>query len=176
MPCAGWAKANITLSKPMFSVEYKSPLGPITLESDGKAITSVQFHSTTGKNNGPMPPVLKEALQQLSQYFQGKRKDFQLPLAPKGTPFQQEVWHLVAQIPWGKTITYGKVAAQLGDIKKIRAAAAAIGKNPCLILIPCHRVLGADGKLTGYAGGIEKKKALLTLEKAAIFASQQTLF
>lgn len=161
----------------MHSVVYESPLGPISLGSDGKAITSAQFTSTIQpKTTGPLPPVLKEAMQQLSQYFQGKRKDFKLPLAPQGTPFQQEVWQLVAQIPWGKTITYGKVAAQLGDVKKIRAAAAAIGKNPCLIFIPCHRVLGADGNLTGYAGGIEKKKALLTLEKAAIFATQQTLF
>jgi methylated-DNA-[protein]-cysteine S-methyltransferase len=118
--------------------------------------------------NGPLPSILKEAEQQLGQYFQGKRKAFHLPLAPKGTDFQQAVWQKLQEIPHGQFSTYGKIAAQLGDVKKVRAVAAAIAKNPIAILIPCHRVVGARGEMTGFAWGIERKKALLKLEKASI--------
>jgi methylated-DNA-[protein]-cysteine S-methyltransferase len=110
--------------------------------------------------------ILAEAAQQLQEYLEEKRSEFNLPLAPEGTDFQKKVWTLLQTIPFGKTQTYAQMADRLGDPKVIRAAASANGKNPIAIVIPCHRVIGSDGSLTGYAGGLENKKFLLQLEKA----------
>lgn len=109
-------------------------------------------------------PVLVQASQQLSEYLAGTRKSFDIPLLPQGTPFQERVWRHLQTIPYGYTVTYLKVAQSLGDPKSVRAVGAANGKNPISIFIPCHRVIGTSGKLTGYAGGIEQKKILLAHE------------
>jgi methylated-DNA-[protein]-cysteine S-methyltransferase len=127
-------------------------------------------------STGIKPPVLKETEQQLNAYFKNQLKKFNIPLAPKGTEFQQAVWQKLQNIPYGKTITYGKLAAQMGDVKKMRAVGMANGKNPIPIIIPCHRVIGADGNLTGYAGGLEKKVILLKHEGANVLANQLTFF
>ncbi len=112
-------------------------------------------------------PVLLQTILQLDEYFAGRRKQFSLPLSPAGTAFQQKVWQQLIQIPFAETITYLHVAKRLGNVKSIRAAASANGKNPLAIIIPCHRVVGADGKLTGYAGGLHRKQWLLEHEAKA---------
>lgn len=118
--------------------------------------------------------LLQKAMQQLEEYFRGNRKQFDLPLNPQGTPFQQKVWNELLKIDYGSTATYLQMAKRLGDVKAIRAAASANGKNPIGIIIPCHRVIGADGKLTGYAGGLHRKQWLL--EHEAKFAGHPLLF
>lgn len=119
-------------------------------------------------------PLLQKALQQLEAYFAGKLKEFDLPLQPAGTAFQQNVWDQLVQIPYAATITYLHMAKRLGNVKAIRAAASANGKNPLAIIIPCHRVIGTDGKLTGYAGGLHRKQWLL--EHEAKFGGSKPLF
>lgn len=111
-----------------------------------------------------IPKELKPAVDQLAEYFEGKRTHFELKLNPEGTEFQKKVWKKLEEIPFGKTISYQQIANQLGDPKVIRAAASANGKNPIAIIIPCHRVIGSDGSLTGYAGGLHRKKWLLEHE------------
>ena len=120
-----------------------------------------------------IPSALKEANLQLSEYFEGKRKEFSFKLNPKGTDFQQKVWQELLKIPFGKTTSYLELSKQLGDVKAIRAVAAANGKNPLWIVVPCHRVIGSDGSLTGYAGGLWRKKWLLEHENPS---PQQSLF
>jgi methylated-DNA-[protein]-cysteine S-methyltransferase len=117
--------------------------------------------------------ISKEVKAQLHQYFKKERKQFELKLQPAGTPFQQQVWHNLQLISYGKTITYQQQAVQLGDVKSIRASANANGKNPIAIIIPCHRVIGSNGQLTGYAGGLWRKEKLLALESGMV---QQELF
>ena len=148
-----------------------SPLGRILLTGDGSSLTGVYF---VGQKYEAVPlsdwreerdsSLLSEARDQLSDYFAGKRTAFELPLAPAGTPFQQSVWRELITIPCGTTVSYGSLAKSLGAASSVRAAGAAIGRNPISIVIPCHRVLGSDGSLTGYAGGLERKRALLALE------------
>ena len=110
--------------------------------------------------------VINRLMEQLNQYFEGIRKDFDIPLAYSGSPFQLNVWHALKSIPYGQTITYHQLSVRLGDKNAIRAAAKANGANCLLIVVPCHRVIGKDGKLTGYAGGINRKQTLLELESA----------
>lgn len=110
-------------------------------------------------------PLLRKAAAELSEYLEGRRKTFDLPLAPRGTPFQLSIWKALQSIPFGKTKTYGEIAAQTGNPKASRAVGMANNRNPIAIIIPCHRVIGADGSLTGYAGGLEVKQRLLSLEK-----------
>jgi len=138
-----------------------SPLGPLTVRTEDGAVTRIRFggDGTTGPYT--------EAVQQLTEYFEGTRTSFDLPLAPAGTEFQQRVWAALDEIAYGETISYGEVTARIGAPRdRIRAIAAAIGANPLLIIRPCHRVVGADGSLTGYAGGLDRKRELLTLEGA----------
>ncbi len=111
-------------------------------------------------------PLLKEAVRQLDSYFNGELKEFSLPLAPEGTDFMKQVWAALCEIPYGKTATYGEVADKIGRPKAARSVGLANNRNPIPIIIPCHRVIGADGSLTGYAGGLDMKKRLLDLEKA----------
>ena len=113
----------------------------------------------------PPTELLKEAANQLMEYFQGKRKEFTLPLDPQGTEFQKKIWAALRTIPYGQTRSYGEVAAQVGNPKAARAVGGANNKNPIMIFIPCHRVVGADGSLTGFACGIEVKKYMLDLER-----------
>jgi len=146
-----------------YQASFESPVGFLTLKSDGQAITSVSF-SETGTQEQNSCVVLETCKEQLADYFCGKSQAFDLPLSPEGTEFQQRVWAELLKIPYGETITYMEMAVRLGDPKCIRAAGTANGKNPIAIVIPCHRVIGAGNRLTGYAGGIWRKKILLELE------------
>ncbi len=149
-----------------------SPLGitKIVGDENGVAIISVL---SEGKLSTKIPNELHEAVTQLQEYFDGKRKDFDFKLNPKGTDFQQKVWQELLNIPFGKTMSYMDLSKKLGDVKAIRAVASANGKNPLWIVVPCHRVIGTDGSLTGYAGGLWRKKWLLEHENPT---NQQSLF
>ncbi|MEV0234200.1 methylated-DNA--[protein]-cysteine S-methyltransferase [Nonomuraea sp. NPDC050786] len=144
-----------------------SPLGEILLAGDGSALTRVSFKVGTREGLRRDPAAFAEAERQFAEYFAGERTTFDLPLASHGTPFQERVWAEVAALPYGTTTTYGALAAGIGAPRdRVRAVGAAVGANPLLIVRPCHRVVGADGTLTGYAGGLERKHELLTLEGA----------
>lgn len=153
---------------------YKSPVGYIELVDESGALTAASFMDEQKNNATAITPLLEKAIQQLDDYFAGKLQQFDLPLRPAGTAFQQTVWKQLIQIPFAETITYLHMAKRLGNVKAIRAAASANGKNPLAIIIPCHRVVGADGKLTGYAGGLHRKQWLL--EHEAKFGGSKTLF
>ncbi|HEY6171897.1 MAG TPA: methylated-DNA--[protein]-cysteine S-methyltransferase [Candidatus Kapabacteria bacterium] len=153
------------------TVYYSSPLGILELRSRSEAIISVLFTDNSGESSESL--LLTNAISQLDEYFAKKRTTFDLPLAPEGTDFQKRVWGELIKIPFGQTTTYLKMAKRLGDEKVIRAAASANGKNPIAIIIPCHRVIGSDGSLTGYAGGLWRKEWLLKHEGVS---SQVDLF
>lgn len=144
-----------------------SPVGPLTLTQEDQALTGLHFgeHPQQGAE-GPTP-LLEKAARQLEEYFAGQRKEFSLPLAPKGTEFQLRVWQALLQIPYGETRSYGELAAMVGNPKACRAVGGANHRNPLSILIPCHRVVGTGGSLTGYAGGLAIKEFLLKLESEA---------
>jgi methylated-DNA-[protein]-cysteine S-methyltransferase len=149
-----------------------SPLGITKIVGDLNGISEISITSE-GKISKTIPLELQEAAKQLSDYFDGKRKHFNFKLNPKGTEFQQKVWQELLTIPFGKTISYLDLSKKLGDVKAIRAVASANGKNPLWIVVPCHRVIGTDGSLTGYAGGLWRKKWLLEHENPSL---QQSLF
>jgi methylated-DNA-[protein]-cysteine S-methyltransferase len=161
-----------------YTFEYNSPVGLLTIASDGENITGLwikgqkYFAATLEAENQPMDlPVFERAKEWLTTYFSGKNPSFTLPLTPKGSPFRQAVWKILRHIPYGKVITYSDIAKiiakQTGKEKmSSQAAGGAVGRNPISIIIPCHRVVGSDGSLTGYAGGITAKTKLLTLEQA----------
>ena len=142
----------------------ESPLGTIAITGSHGVIFSVLFLDGQRLVKSRVPASLKECARQLNEYFSGKRKSFDLPLQPNGTAFQRHVWDELFKIPFGKTISYLQIARQLGDEKSIRAAASANGKNPIAIIIPCHRVIGSNSDLVGYAGGLWRKQWLLDLE------------
>lgn len=146
---------------------YQTPIGEIGIMENGSAITSLFFKEGKTSQDAVVgeTDLLKEAGQQLSDYLAGKRKSFALPLAPMGTEFQQKVWQALQDIPYGELRSYGDVAKRIGQPKAARAIGMANNKNPILIMIPCHRVVGADGKLVGYAGGLGVKEYLLKLEQ-----------
>ncbi|MBM3167661.1 MAG: methylated-DNA--[protein]-cysteine S-methyltransferase [Bacteroidetes bacterium] len=149
-----------------------TPIGNIQLTIREECLSELKF--TQLRPEGELlDPLLLEAKKQLEEYFLGQRKVFNLPIGLWGTDFQRKVWLAVGKIPFGQTITYAKLAEQLGNPAAIRAVGTAIGANPLLIILPCHRIIGSNGSLTGYAGGLEKKKALLQLEGQAV---QGTLF
>lgn len=143
-----------------------SPLGAIKIEGSELGVSNVQFvqEDVIFKNILNLPKPIKETICQLEEYFEHKRTRFDLHLNPQGTVFQKKVWNTLSTIPFGKTVSYLDIAKKLGDPKVIRAAASANGKNPIAIIIPCHRVIGSDGSLTGYAGGLPRKKWLLEHE------------
>lgn len=136
----------------------------LKIESDELAIKAISFIKELDEPSDIQPEILQKAQEELQKYFAGKLKEFSLKLEPDGTDFQKKVWALLYKIPYGKTWTYADMANKLGDSKVIRAAASANGKNPVAIVIPCHRVIGTNGSLTGYAGGLENKRYLLDLE------------
>lgn len=136
----------------------------LKIESDERAIKAISFVKELEESSDIQPEILQQAKEQLRKYFEGNLKEFSLNLDPDGTDFQKKVWALLYKIPYGKTWTYADMANKLGDPKVIRAAASANGKNPVAIIIPCHRVIGTNGSLTGYAGGLENKRYLLDLE------------
>ena len=150
----------------------KTPLGTAKITGNDNCIASISIleEGTITKN---IPTVLKEAVTQLQDYFNGKCTHFDFKLNLQGTKFQQKVWQALLEIPFGKTCSYMELSKKLGDVKAIRALASANGKNPLWIVVPCHRVIGTDGSLTGYAGGLWRKKWLLEHESSA---KQQSLF
>ncbi|MCA0253646.1 MAG: methylated-DNA--[protein]-cysteine S-methyltransferase [Actinobacteria bacterium] len=149
-----------------------TPIGPLRLVAAGGALTAIEFSPFRDRATDEVTdeePVLLQAAAQLAQYFAGERTEFDLPLAPKGTPFQQRVWAELVKIGYGQTASYGDIAHRLGLTNAAsRAVGAANGRNPIPIVVPCHRVIGADGTLTGYAGGIERKRILLDLERPTL--------
>ena len=159
------------------TVCYKSPIGTILLEAEDEQLTVVSFRDDVAlaETGSTTSFILKSAIQQLDEYFAGTRKEFELSLNPEGTAFQQKVWDQLIKIPYAETVTYLHMAKRLGNVKSIRAAASANGKNPIGIIIPCHRVVGADGKLTGYAGGLHRKQWLLEHE-AKMAGKKSSLF
>ena len=152
-----------------------SPLGNILLEANDKGLTIVQFSWAEDVPTKTTNSILNQGAQELSEYFEDKRMFFTVPLSLNGTDFQTRVWEELRNIPFGTTTTYLKMAQKLGDEKVIRAAASANGKNPIAIIVPCHRVIGTNGDLVGYAGGLDKKKWLLEHEEA-INKDQLSLF
>jgi methylated-DNA-[protein]-cysteine S-methyltransferase len=154
-----------------------SPLGDILLETDGHAITMIHFCDEPMKIDNASHPLLLQAKSELEQYFAGERQSFSFPMAQIGTEFQQRVWQMLTSIPLGKTISYRTLAIQLGDEKCIRAAGTANGKNQIAVAVPCHRVIGSNGELVGYAGGLWRKQWLLDHEaKMCGKAVQPSLF
>ena len=144
----------------------RSPIGEIKITADEDFINSILFvFDETEMEEENLNLVLKECKVQLYQYFSGKRKEFDIPIKQEGTEFQQKVWNELLKIPYGKTVSYNSIAESLGDKNSIRAVGAANGKNQISIIVPCHRVIGSDGSLTGYAGGLGRKKWLLNHEK-----------
>ncbi len=150
----------------------QTPLGIAKIEGNENGISVVSV-TQEGELSIKIPKNLKQAVTELNEYFEGKRKEFTFKINPQGTDFQQKVWQELLKIPFGKTMSYLDLSKKLGDVKAIRAVASANGKNPLWIVVPCHRVIGTDGSLTGYAGGLWRKKWLLEHENPL---KQQSLF
>lgn len=151
----------------------RTPLGTAKITGDEDGLNTITILDYNEPITDIIPEVLEDAVYQLNQYFEGSRKEFQLAINPEGTDFQKRVWNALQEIPYGKTCSYLELSKTLGDVKAIRAVASANSKNPLWIIIPCHRVIGSDGSLTGYAGGLHRKKWLLDHESPL---KQQSLF
>lgn len=150
-----------------------TPLGTALIKGDENGVAVITVTDDEQPETAIIPDCLKEAVQQLKDYFAGDLTEFSFTLNPHGTDFQKKVWQALLSIPYGKTMSYQELSVQLGDIKAIRAVASANGKNPLWIVVPCHRVIGSNGSLTGYAGGLWRKKWLLEHENPV---KQQVLF
>ncbi len=157
----------------METVYIQSPIGPARITGDADGVSVISVCNEPVECSDEIPAVLTEAVFQLREYFAGSRTDFTFRINPEGTAFQRNVWRELLQIPFGKTVSYLELAKKLGDVKAIRAVASANGKNPLWIVVPCHRVIGTDGSLTGYAGGLWRKKWLLEHENPS---GQHALF
>ena len=158
----------------LYKTHYASPIGDIALESDGEVLTGLHFEErdadTSQDEGGEEPPVFKETRKWLDQFFGGQASDFIPPLRLEGTPFQKTVWEILLTVPFGETTTYGRIAALIAcqrGIPKMSAQAVggAVSRNPVALIVPCHRVVGSDGDLIGYAGGIDRKEWLLDHER-----------
>ena len=154
-----------------YYTEISGPWGPLLLVTDGDRLTGLHFSG--GKHAPRVAPdwrrlpdaaLATTVARQLGEYASGRRREFDVPIALGGTPFQRAVWEEILRIPYGGTVSYGTLARSAGNGRAVRAAGAATGRNPIAIIVPCHRVVGSDGRLTGYAGGLERKRALLALE------------
>ena len=156
----------------METVFINTPLGTAKIKGDENGVCLISVLQE-GEISKKIPLELKEAVKELNEYFEGNRKKFTFLMNPKGTDFQKKVWKALLEIPYGETMSYLELSKQLGDVKAIRAVASANGKNPLWIVVPCHRVIGSDGSLTGYAGGLWRKKWLIEHENPI---KQQTLF
>src|SRR4051812_9091646 len=148
-----------------FSTQFSSFAGPLTLEGDDRALTRIGFTEAAAPQGDAA--AISAAAIQLEQYFAGERTEFDIELELDGTPFERRVWDEVRAIPYGETATYAEIARRVGRPGASRAVGRANGRNPVAVIVPCHRVIGSDGSLTGYAGGIEMKRALLDLERSA---------
>ena len=151
-----------------YTYTYETAIGTIQLEATDAAITKLLFGARPTAAAKTETPLIKAAHRQLAEYLAGSRRVFDLPLSPQGTPFQKTVWTQLLKIPYGETASYGEIARMAGNPKACRAVGMANNRNPISIFIPCHRVIGADGSLTGYGGGLEIKRFLLELEGVAI--------
>lgn len=157
----------------MQTAYVKTPVGIAQITGDENGISVIHVLDAEHPVTKKIPSELKEAASQLAEYFQGKRREFTFKINPAGSEFQQNVWAELLKIPYGKQVSYMDITKKLGDVKAIRAVASANGKNPLWIVVPCHRVVGSDGSLTGYAGGLWRKKWLLEHENPS---PQQSLF
>lgn len=156
----------------METVFINTPLGTAKIKGDENGVSVISILQE-GEISKTIPLELKEVVKQLNEYFEGTRTTFSFQINPKGTEFQKKVWKALLAIPYGKTMSYQELSIKLGDVKAIRAVASANGKNPLWIVVPCHRVIGSDGSLTGYAGGLWRKQWLLNHENPG---KQQSLF
>lgn len=156
------------MESPMASLIYLSPIGIIVIRGDSLNICRIGFFERTDtlSNNGAGLPLLKECAIQLDEYFNGKRRVFDLPLKLEGSHFQKEVWKKLANIPYGETVSYSDIAEEIGNPGAVRAVGGANNRNPAGLVIPCHRVIGKDGSLTGYGGGLWRKQWLLEHESS----------
>jgi methylated-DNA-[protein]-cysteine S-methyltransferase len=151
----------------MYETTYMSPVGPLQLVADEDALLQLNFAQTAGERHDASP-ILAATCAQLDEYFAGTRTTFDIPLRLEGSPWEQRVWEALLGIDYGETTSYGAIAVQVGAPGSARAVGAANGRNPVAIVVPCHRVIGASGKLTGYGGGLERKSTLLDLERGAL--------
>lgn len=149
-----------------FKAYYASPIGPVEVRGTSEAIVSVGFVKRRFPNDRNLPECVKEGIRELDEYFKGSRRRFSLKLLPQGTPFQKLVWQQLKKIPYGQVVSYGDVARAIGKPHAYRAVGNANNKNPIGIVIPCHRVIGSDGKMVGYGSGIWRKEWLLKHEKS----------
>jgi methylated-DNA-[protein]-cysteine S-methyltransferase len=158
----------------IFTAVYESPIGAIEIKAEEKGILEVHFVEKSGLLRSPGgaaaggPDVLRACLSQLEEYFRGKRASFSLPLRLEGTAFQKKVWAALLRVPFGQTTTYGAIAAAVGNKRAGRAVGGANHRNPVSIIVPCHRVVGSDGRLTGYGGGLWRKEWLLAHERKRV--------
>jgi methylated-DNA-[protein]-cysteine S-methyltransferase len=152
--------------------EIDSPLGALTLTAKDGVLSGVYLENRPADLGLRQDEGFDEAIRQFGEYFAGERTIFELSSVAQGNKLQRRVWQALSEIPYGETRTYGQIADQLGLRHVVRAVGAAIGQNPLLVVVPCHRVIGADGKLTGYAGGLERKRRLLDLESPALVAGR----
>lgn len=165
----------------LYTQYLSSPIGILEISGTESAITSILFQTAEKRTTPALAEtaesseIIRICMQQLTEYFGGERRNFDIPLAPQGTAFQQKVWTQLGEIPFGETSSYLSLAKKLGDEKCIRAAASANGKNPISIIIPCHRVIGSDGSLVGYAGDLWRKKWLLEHERR-LYGKHLSLF
>jgi methylated-DNA-[protein]-cysteine S-methyltransferase len=157
-----------------FSTSMESPVGRIVLVSSATHLKAVIFSDEPIDEPVVLPDILLRAKEQLIEYFDGTRRQFELELDPEGTPFQKKVWHCLVQVPYGLTKSYRDIALELGSVLTTRAVGPANGKNPIAIIVPCHRIIGSDRKLVGYAGGLERKRWLLLHE--ARHSTKELLF
>ena len=157
----------------MTTIAIQTPLGNAKISGEANGISSIKITEENTEITTKIPEAFKLVVAQLQEYFDGKRTSFSFPINPTGTEFQRKVWQELLNIPYGATCSYLELSKKLGDPKAVRAVAAANGKNPLWIAIPCHRVIGSDGSLTGYAGGVWRKKWLLAHENPV---KQETLF
>jgi methylated-DNA-[protein]-cysteine S-methyltransferase len=164
----------------MTTAIHESTLGRVAITTDGDALVALQLELETGAPTpaataaAPPAGIAAEAARQLDAYLAGERAGFDLPLRPAGTPFEQDVWRALGEIPYGETWSYGQLAAHIGRPGSARAVGRANGRNPLWVVVPCHRVIGAGGALTGYAGGLELKRRLLELESEAVVGVRTT--
>jgi len=160
-------------NKMTVKTNLKTPIGIAEITGDKDGVSQIKFIDENSPLNENIPRELTKVVEQLKAYFQGNLTEFDFPINPQGTDFQKRVWENLLKIPFGQTKSYLELSRMVGDVKAIRAVASANGKNPLWIIIPCHRVIGSDGSLTGYAGGVWRKKWLLEYENPS---AQQTLF
>ena len=160
----------------------ETPLGTVRIVARGEAIAGIWFDGQkydavpdAAWHESPNDPLLRDAARQLREYFAGRRERFDLALAPQGTAFQKSVWREIAKVPAGRTASYGDLARRIGRPSAARAVGAAVGRNPLSVAVPCHRIVGSDGSLTGYAGGLDRKRALLALECVEVDAAQDAV-